>query len=115
MKGRQADEARERDAVPVAGRGPFRAERQRVGHEVVADDLGDAGQPALVVLAAGQIVEADRGRAFEREVDGGVRHGEAADRIGHGARLGAVALQELQPRRRGGEEIAHLDGRSGLA
>jgi hypothetical protein len=38
-----------------------------------------------------------------------MRDGEAADDLGDGLRLGAVALQELEARRRRGEEVRDLD------
>ena len=41
-----------------------------------------------------------------------MRHREALHDIGDGARLGAIALQEIEPRRGCGEEIAQLDAGS---
>ena len=40
-------------------------------------------------------------------------HGEPAHGVGDMARFGARLLQEFEPRRRGEEEIAHLDPRAG--
>ena len=41
-----------------------------------------------------------------------MRHGEAPHRVGDMARFGARLLEELEPRRRGEEEIAHFDARA---
>ena len=114
MEGRQPDEARRGDALAVRTLA-FGPQRQRVVDEIVADDLGDPRQAPLVVLPAGEVVEADGRRPLERQVDGGIGHGEAAQRVGHGRSLGPVALQELQACRGGAEQVAHLDGRAGAA
>ena len=106
VEGRQADEAREREARLLG------CERQRVVDEILADDLRHARQPAFLIRRAGRTVELEGGGAVEREGDRRIGHGKAPRHVGHGLRLGAVALEELEPRRRRREEIARLDGRA---
>jgi hypothetical protein len=51
--------------------------------------------------------------ASKREADARMGDGEAADDLGDRLRLGAIRFQELQTRRRGGEEVGHLDAGAG--
>ena len=44
-----------------------------------------------------------------------MRERQPPHHLGHGTRLGAVGAQEFQPRRRGEEEVAHLDLRAAAA
>ncbi len=68
-------------------------------------------RPATPGSAAAQV---DRGALFarEREGDFGPRHREAPHHLTDRFRLGPVGLQELQPRRRGVEEVIDLDPRA---
>ena len=101
--GRQPREAFEREAV-AAG-----AHFDRIGAEVGAEHVAE---PLESSWRIGQRRRPGHRRALlagEREGDVGPAHGEAsyhvADRLG----LGAVGLEELEPRRRRIEEVAHLD------
>ena len=105
-QGRQTDEARDAKARP------FAQHRQGIVEEVFADNLHDACEPALVVRPAGQAVEPHGRSSGQGESYPGVRHGKSPDDIGDRLSFGPVALQELQPGRCGGEEVADLDRRS---
>ena len=50
--------------------------------------------------------------ALQAEADGGMGDGEAAQHVRDRLCLRPVALQEFEPRRREGEEIADLDARA---
>ncbi len=85
------------------------AQLDRVGAEVGAQDVAEPRQPPG---RSGQRRRPGHRRALlagEREGDVGPAHGEAphhlADRLG----LAPVALEEFEPRRRGVEQVAHLD------
>ncbi len=106
VPGRQASEPVQRRAL---ARG---LDRQRVGGEIAAEHLAEALQQARRAGRAGGIVEARRFAARQREADLGMRHGEALQRVGHGAGFGAVALQELEPGGRRGKEVADLHARA---
>ena len=51
--------------------------------------------------------------AGKREGDIGPAHGKPTHHLAHGFGLGAVELEELQPRRRGIKQVADLDARAG--
>ena len=100
---RQRREALDRDAVALA------AHLDRVGAELGAEDVGEPRQPSG---RAGQRRRPGHRRALlarEREGDVGPAHGEAAHHLADRLALGAVALEELEPRRRRVEQVAHLD------
>ena len=110
MKGRQPGVALQTDAVA------HRIERESIVGEIGADDLRQAGQPSLRdARIAGRQVESGEVGAAERHPDGRIGHGETTDDLGRGLRLRAVALQELEAGRSGGEKAADLDGRAGPA
>ena len=104
MEGRQPGEAREPDAVALD------ADRHGVVVEVGrrARARGGAGSPMLAVRL-GRIGERREMIAAQREADRRMRDREALDGLRDRLRLGAVALQEFQPRRRRGEEVGDLD------
>ncbi len=84
----------------------------RIGAEFVAQDVG---QPGKLSGRAGQRGGPGDGRAlFAGEREGHVRpaHGEPAHDLADVLAFGAVALEEFQPRRRGVEQVAHLDPRA---
>ena len=107
VPGRQPGEARER--VPLSKR----IDGERIGAEVAAEHPREALEQAIGPWRAGNVVEARRLRARQREAHARMRHRQPLDRIRYGARLGAVAFQELEPRRRRPEQVAHLDPRAG--
>ena len=90
---------------------PSRSRRDldRIGAELGAEHVAEPRQPPG---RAGQRRRPGHRRALlagEREGDIRPAHGEAAHHLAHGLGLGAVALEEFQPRRRGVEQVAHLD------
>ena len=96
----------------VAGDGDavaLRRDLDRVGAEIGAEQIAKAREtPGRAGERRGK---ADRRALFAGEREGDIRpaHGEPAHHLAHRFGLGAVELEELQPRRRGVEEIAHLD------
>ena len=109
VEGRQADEALEADTFPLG------IDRQGVGGELVADDLGEARQAALRAGGARQVIEPRQVISAQREPDFRVGHGEPPDDLRHGLRFRPVGFQEFQASRRRGEKVANLDGGTGLA
>ena len=88
----------------------FGVDGERVVCEVAAHDQREPGEaPCRRVLVA---PVAQRGAAVvdQRQADGGMAHRKAAHRVGDVARFGARRLEELEPRRRGVEEVRHGDG-----
>ena len=104
--GRQADPAQELDAVAA------RIEFERICGEVVAQRLAQPLGAARFARAASRPVKARADVAREREARLGRGHRQPLDDVGYGYRLGPVGFQELEPRRRRGEEIARLDPRA---
>ena len=87
----------------------FGRDLDRVGAEIGAEHVAEPRQPPG---RAGQRRGKGHRRALlagQREGDIGPAHGEPAHHFAHGFGLGAVELEEFQPRRRGVEQIAHLD------
>ena len=81
----------------------------RVGAELGAENVGEPNQPSG---RARQRRRPGHGHAFlarEREGDVGPAHRQAPHHLADGVALAAVALEELEPRRRRVEEVAHLD------
>ena len=102
-----------RPAKP-ASRTPSRAASigDRVRAEVRAHHLRRAGsRRASAPVAAGR---SSGVRSLPESVKriSGMGHGEALDDVGDRRRLGPLRLQELEPRRRREEEVAHLDPRA---
>jgi hypothetical protein len=89
-------------------------ERQRVLRELLAQNLRQTAQPAVLVVGLGGQVEPRAVRAREREADGGKGDRDALDDVGDGGGFRALALHELQPDGRGVEEVAHLDLRAAI-
>ena len=105
--GRQAHAAGEPRALAP------RVERDRIRGEIVAERLAKPLGEARFARARGRPVEARAEIGREREADLRRGHREPLDRIGRGQRLGAVGFEELEPRGRGGEQVARLDPRAG--
>ena len=90
----------------------FGRDLDRIGAKIGAENVAEPRQPPG---RAGQRRGKGHRRALlagQREGDVGPAHGEPAHHLAHGFGLGAVELEELQPRRRGVEQIAHLDARA---
>ena len=71
------------------------AQTLQPGGEQLALGCGEADQTSCPVT--------------ERKGDAGVNHGQAFDRVLGVVEFGARRLEELEPRRRGEEKVAHLD------
>ena len=97
---------------PVAGR----VQRDRVVDELAPHDAADAGG-VQVVPRLGIGAEQDPARVLVGKGEGDARlgHRQAADDLGDGLGLGAVAAQEFQPRGGGEEQVAQLDHRAAIA
>ena len=109
VEGRQAGEAveaRPLRARPSTARALARNSRRATWRDTAREDR-------RVARRAGRPFEAAADIAGEGKADLGMGHGEALDGVGDGLRLGPVAFQEFEPRRRRGEEIAHFDARAG--
>jgi hypothetical protein len=86
-------------------------DRDGVVLEILADHLGDAGEP--VVAGCGKFQRRAIGaRQREAHMRKGDRH--PLDDLGDRAGLGLLGLEEFQPRRRREEQVAHLDDRAGI-
>ena len=103
MKGRQARKAGEPHALALD------ADGHGVLVELRAEHPREAAQEAVLAGLLRRIGEGGDVLARQGEADRRMRDGKPLDDLRHGLRLGAVALQELQARRRRGEEIRHLD------
>ena len=87
----------------------FGRDLDRIGAEIGAEHIAEPGQPSG---GARQRRGKSHRRALfagERESDIRPAHGEPAHHLAHGFGLGAVELEEFQPRRRRVEQVAHLD------
>jgi len=104
--GRQAHPAREPSAVAV------RLERDRIRGELIAQRLPEPPSETGFAGARGRPVETRAQVGREGDADLGRSHRQALDRVRRGQRLGPVGLEELEPRRRGGEQVARLDPRA---
>ena len=89
-----------------------RVERNRIRREVVAERLAQPLGEARFALAAGRPVEGGADIARERKARLRRGHRQPLHRVGSGEGFRPVGLQELEPRRGGGEEIARLDARA---
>ena len=87
-------------------------DEQRIVDEVAPKHLSDAIGKALRVVVGRAKGERRQMIAGQREGDVVMGERDAAHDVGDGLRLGARGLQELETRRRRGEEIAHLDARA---
>ncbi len=87
-------------------------DQQGIVGEITAQDGAQAFQPALE--ARRLAIELQRALAvqLQRKADIFVRHGLALDLFGNGQVFRALGLHELQPRRRGIEQVAQLDQRA---
>ena len=84
--------------------------------EVLAERLPQPLPPAGFAGAGGRPVEARADVGGKSEADVGTAQAQAPHDVGDGLGLAAVGFQELEPGRRGGEEVARLDpGARGLA
>ncbi len=107
--GRQGGEAGQRQALAL------RLDGQGIVAEFAAHDGGEPLQPAGRRVAAVERqrrdAERDLALAVGGEMEGDLRmgHGEAVDRVLRMHQLGARRLHELEPRRGGEEQVAHLD------
>lgn len=106
VPGRQPGKSIEIDAF-ARGR-----DLQRIGAKFLAENISQSHEPRVIGGGRAGEFEAGRFGAGEAEPHMRVRHREALDDIGAGARLGAVALQEFQPRGGRGEKIADFDARA---
>ena len=103
VPGRQASIAFEPETFP---RG---FDQQRIGTKFFAQNIGEPCQQGGSSVAACGKIEARGLRSREGKAHVRIRHREALHDVGAGTRLRAVAFEEFQPRRSGGEEIADLD------
>ena len=87
----------------------FGRDLDRVGAKVRTENVAEPRQPPG--RARQRRGKGHRRALFagQREGDIGPAHGEPAHHFAHGFGLGAVELEEFQPRRRGIEQVAHLD------
>ncbi len=107
VEGRQPGEAGDVDAF--AGR----IEPQRILGEVAPERAAEPAQAALVANGLGRPVEGRDMLTLERKPDRRMGDGEASQHLRDRLRFGPVALEEFQPGRREGEEIADLDAGAG--
>ena len=93
-RGRQAGKAEQVDAVALGGHG------ERVLDELAAHDLAEPGADLLGPLTQ-RGLEPQRAAAVDHEGERDLRvgHREALDHLARGLGLGALGLQELEPRR----------------
>jgi hypothetical protein len=90
----------------------FRLDLHRIGAEVGAEYVAEPGEPPGRTGQRGGEALRCALLAGEREGDVGPAHGESAHRLAHRLGLGAIEFEEFQPRRRGMEQIAHLEPRT---
>jgi hypothetical protein len=103
---RQAGESGEAKALAVG------VDRHRIVGELAPHDGGQPFQPRRIgrqerALGGGKVDQRPL-LALQPEGDLGMGHGQPAHRVGDMARLGARLLQELEPRRRREEQLAHF-------
>ena len=100
---RQRGKAFDRDAFA------FGRDLDGIGAKIGAEHVAEPGEPPG---RAGQRRGKGHRRALlagEREGDVRPAHGEPAHHLAHGLGLGAVELEEFEPRRRRVKQVAHLD------
>ena len=88
------------------------ADFNRIGAKLRAEDVGEPRQLAGRSRQGGGPGHRRAFLAREREGDVGPAHGETAHHVAHRFRLGAVGLQEFQPRRCRVKQIAQLHPRA---
>ncbi len=84
---------------------------ERIGLELASEHRGEAGEPAFGPGRLGGQAQAAPPVQVEGEAHRLVGHGLAPDLLGDRRRLGPLRLHELEPGRRGEEQVAHLDPR----
>ena len=104
--GRQPDLAEQAQAL--AGL----VDRHGVGGEIGAEHARGAPREPVLAVRLRRIGRRGEVVAGKREADLRVRHGKPAHDLGDRLRLGAVGFEELEPRRRRGEELGDLDPRA---
>jgi hypothetical protein len=106
VQGRQPGEAGE--AVPF----PFGGNRQRVGGEIPPEHCAESFEACGLPIARNSRQAHPCPLALGKsEGNRGMRHRQPFNHIDCVIQLGARRLEELQPRRRRIEKIAHLDSR----
>ena len=99
----QSGEARNRDALPFAGNG------QRVVEEFAPHDLAEPLQQAIRTMGARRQAQSGPLPRGQGKADGRVRHRQPLDDLGDGHGLGPLRAHELEPGRRGREQVTDLD------
>ncbi len=90
-------------------------EQQGIVLELPAQHRGQALQPAFGAGMLGRQAQGAAAIEIEGEADPLVRHGLALDLFGDGQGLATLGLHELQTRRRGVEQVAHLGAQAVVA
>ena len=90
------------------------AHRQRVVHEILAQDAAEPRQP-MVDQPGRAGLEPERGALAIGEAEGdlGLGQSEPLHHVGDRRALGPLGFHEFEPRRGRVEQIAHLDPRAG--
>ena len=91
-----------------------RIDHQRVFGKIRAEHLLQPGQQALRAIGAGGPVEARQPLAAKAKPHILVRHRQPPHDIHHRLALGPVGFEEFQPRRGGGEQVAHVYPRAAV-
>ncbi len=81
---------------------------QRIVEEIAAHDAPEPGEMAVGPQRLRHELEAGALARRQREADAGVGHGEALHHLRDRHVLGPLGFQELEPRRRRREQLAHL-------
>ncbi len=89
-------------------------DRQRVVQELAPHDAAETREMSVGAQGLRRQSQARALPRRQREGDRRVRHGEALDDLGDRGVLGALAFEELEPRRRRREQLAHLDAGAGV-
>ena len=87
-------------------------DRHGIGGEIGAEHARGAPREPVLAVRLRRIGRRGQVVAGKREADLRVRHGKPAHDLGDRLRLGPVGFEELQPRRRRGEELGDLDPRA---
>ena len=83
---------------------------ERVAREVAAHDQREPGEPSNRCVLVRPVAQHGAAVVDQGEADGRMAHGKAVDGVRGMARFGAWRLEELEPCRRGIEEVRHRDG-----